>query len=783
MNSRDSRQMTKKSLSKTVIVTTVLGIVIIGAIIGIFTWQVMFKSSTTNSSSSQSTSSSSSSFNELPATYYVANNGNDSWSGSISSPNAQKTDGPFATLARAQVAVRNLKSSNPERKTPIVVQVEAGSYFLSNTLSFTSADSGTPNMQIVWESASNANVTVSGGKLITGFTRVSGNEWAASASGLQYFEQLWLNGQRIYRPRTTQGSYLYIASTVYSNYQSPNCSVPVGSQYECFDRFQFASGALNSSYYDMNNVEIYDFECWTVPILRLASVDTTNDTAFLTGTTSRNNMCHGFITGHRFLVENVREALNQPGEWYFDQPNNQILYIAAQGENPNTENFIAPQLTELIDANGLSYVTFHGFAFSNTNWVVPPSGWISPQGEGLTLSPVPGAINLTDSSYVTFDSCVISHASGYGMEIFGTGAFQSTSQTPYNNLIVNSALYDLGAGGILVGHPPSPSDTDANVAQYTLIQNNVIEGTGRFLPAGYGIYILNSHNNLVSHNLIYDTYANAIGAAGGTYESSINLPQLAHDNTIEFNLIYNVNQGVTQDGGAIYTANGPAQGNKILNNVVHDVTADLNASTGGYGGWGIYFDSTSQNVVAENNLVFRTSYPSIHQNDGFNNTVTNNILAYGNLGIIDRSHNNASSLTVTHNIIYWDINSAEGSFQRGIWTCSGTCASQFTFSNNLYWYLGGAPTFITAFPVKSYTLSQWQTSLGEDIGSMVANPMFANPSYPNDNYTLLAGSPALSVGFVPFNPNQAGRFASAILNPPAQQPAFPLQLLNPNTGF
>lgn len=719
----------------------------------------------------------------MPATFYVATNGNDSWSGSISSPNVQKTDGPFATIARAQTVVRNLKNSNPGRTTPIVVEIEAGTYFLSNTLSFTSADSGTPNMEIVWEAASNANVTVSGGKQLTGWTHVSGNEWEASASGLQYFEQLWVNGQRIYRPTTTEGNYLYVASTVYSNYQSPNCSIQVGSQYECFDRFQFSSGAINSSYYDMNNVEIYDFECWTVPILRLGSVDTLNDTAFLTGTTSRDNMCHGFITGHRYLLENVREALNQPGEWYFDKPNNQILYIAAQGENPNMETFMAPQLTQLVDANGLNYVTFHGLTFSNTNWVVPPSGWISPQGEGLTLSPVPAAINLTDSSYVTFDSCVISHVSGWGVEIFGTGTFQPTSQIPYSNLIVNSAMYDVGAGGILVGHPPSPSDTDANVARYTLIQNDVIEGTGRFLPSGYGIYILNSHNNLVSHNLIHDTYANAIGAAGGTYEYNINLPALAHDNTIEYNLIYNVNQGVTQDGGAIYTANGPAQGNRILNNVVHDVTADLNATTNGYGGWGIYFDSTSQNVVAENNLVYRTSYPSIHQNDGFNNTVTNNILAYGNLGIIDRSHNNASSITITHNIIYWDINSIEGSFQRGIWTCSTTCSSQFSFSDNLYWYLGGTPTFITAFPVKSYTIFQWQNSLGEDAGSIVANPTFANPSYPNDNYTLLAGSPALGVGFVPFNPSQAGRFASATINPPTLVQAFPLHLLNPSTGF
>ncbi|MGI0081632.1 MAG: hypothetical protein ACRECH_18685, partial [Nitrososphaerales archaeon] len=111
-----------------------------------------------------------------------------------------------------------------------------------------------------------------------------------------------------------------------------------------------------------------------------------------------------------------------------------------------------------------------------------------------------------------------------------------------------------------------------------------------------------------------------------------------------------------------------------------------------------------------------------------------------------------------------------------------SCTSQFDLSDNLYWYIGGTPTFITAFPVKYYTLAQWQ-SLGEDSGSIIANPMFANPGYPYDNYTLLSGSPALSVGFVPFNPNQAGRLPASSLTPPAQAPAFPLQLLNQNTGF
>jgi len=629
-------------------------------------------------------------------------------------------------------------------------------------------------------------VVISGGKQITGWTQVSTDEWEASAAGFQYFEQLWVNGQRIYRPDTTNSSYLYFVGPVYSAYKTASCPVPVGTQYECFDRFQFRGGDLKSTYYSLNDVEIDDFECWTMPRMRVSSIDTANDTAFLTGSTSTQQSCHGFIAGHKYLVENVKEDLSKPGQWYLDQPNDQILYIASPGENPNSESFVAPQLEQLIVANGLSYVTFQGLTFSNANWVVPPQGWISPQGEELNpTSEVPGALSFVDSSYITVASSTVSHIGDYAISFVGTGGFQPTPQSPYSNEVINSEMYDTGAGGIVVGRLPLPTDTDANVAQYTLIQNNEIEGIGRFLPGSYGVYVLNSHNNAISHNDIHDTYSNAIGV-GGTYGGSLKLPQLAHDNLIEFNLAYDINQGVADDGGAIYTASGNAQGNEILNNVVHDVTADLNSTVHGYGGWGIYFDSTSQNVLAENNLVYRTSNPSIHQNDGFNNTVTNNILAYGNLGAIDRTHNNASSLTVTRNIILWDINSAQGSFQRGIWTCSGTCTSQFSFSDNLYWYLGGTPNFITTNgdsgnPI-DHTLSQWQ-ALGEDEGSLVANPMFADPGYPADNFTLASDSPAFSIGFVPFDASLAGLLQGSQTMGPVVAPAFPLHLLNPNSGY
>ena len=59
---------------------------------------------------------------ETNADFYVSTRGSDSWSGS-STPNAQGTDGPFATLERARDAVRDLKKKTT---SDIVVLVREG---------------------------------------------------------------------------------------------------------------------------------------------------------------------------------------------------------------------------------------------------------------------------------------------------------------------------------------------------------------------------------------------------------------------------------------------------------------------------------------------------------------------------------------------------------------------------------------------------------------------------------------------------------------------------------
>src|SRR5438874_292838 len=76
-------------------------------------------------------------------TFYVSSNGNDAWSGKLADINAQKTDGPVATLAHARDLVRNAKRvARGSAPAGIDVVVRGGICFLAEPLVLETADSG-----------------------------------------------------------------------------------------------------------------------------------------------------------------------------------------------------------------------------------------------------------------------------------------------------------------------------------------------------------------------------------------------------------------------------------------------------------------------------------------------------------------------------------------------------------------------------------------------------------------------------------------------------------------
>ena len=74
------------------------------------------------------------------AELHVAPDGNDAWSGTRAQPNADKSDGPVASLAGARDALRKLRAAKPVQG-PVRILVAAGRYSPSRAKRYSSGPS------------------------------------------------------------------------------------------------------------------------------------------------------------------------------------------------------------------------------------------------------------------------------------------------------------------------------------------------------------------------------------------------------------------------------------------------------------------------------------------------------------------------------------------------------------------------------------------------------------------------------------------------------------------
>jgi hypothetical protein len=732
------------------------------------------------------------------ADFYVAPTGSDSNPGTL--------DLPFATFNQARESADALLLKDKGRTAPILVMFRAGNYFLASTLNFTSADSGISTLGIVYENYPDETPVFTGGVQLTGWKSSGSNTWEVTLpSTTQYFEQLWYNGQRRLRPRLGSsagvvGTYYRIASPVYLSSPETNCTMESSpGQYECYDRFEYTAtdpvsntwknlsppsgnpcGAAGNSY-PSGDIELDLFERWDMSKLRISCIDTSTHIIYFTGPTSIKQDSDTLgnqtpIAGHRYLIENIQNDLTQPGQWFLNRSSSSwtLTYLSNPGEDPNTDTVIIPQLSQLVIAAGLQYVTFSGLTFTNDNWTIPAAGYPSLQQEPS----LPTAISCQNCQHVTLNGDTITQTSGGGVEFITT----STTSTTADDNIENSMFYDIGGMAIRIGLLPYYTDTDSNVAQFTTVQNNAVEGYGRVIASSPGISQGDGHNNTYTHNDVYDGYQDGIEVCAPPCAPGNSNSRGVFDNTTSFNQIYDIGQGILDDMGCIYYDTDPSgTGNQILNNKCHDVIDAEGLDSDGYAGQGYYLDLETSNVLVENNLAYRLSASAMAETCGPQtpdtaNTIKNNIFAFFQQaakqeGCIPPA-GGVLQFNFTNNLVYYEPQSSVQSMCA--YSPTGGLAATQNYQQNLYCYAGNAdcamPTdafFTSNSSCQAHTsvdFTSWQ-ALGEDLGSMVANPMFVNPNYPADDFTLQSGSPASQVGFVAFNVNEPGRKPGATAVP------------------
>src|SRR5439155_26880278 len=223
--------------------------------------------------------------------------------------------------------------------------------------------------------------------------------------------------------------------------------------------------------------------------------------------------------------------------------------------------------------------------------------------------------------------------------------------------------------------------------------------------------------NRVAHNHIHDFSYTGI-SVGWTWGYG---KTLARDNVIEFNAVHDLGKERLNDMGGIYTL-GVQPGTVIRSNVFHDIAGFR------YGGWGIYLDEGSTEILVEKNLVYRTTHGGFHQHYGRENIVRNNIFALGRDAQIQRTRAEPhSSFPFERNIVFW----REGSLFAG-----DLSDFHFAFDHNLYWRGDNGE-------IRCGNLSwdEWRAK-GMDLHSLVADPLFVAPE--KGDFHLKPASPAFN---------------------------------------
>ncbi|CEK15011.1 Right handed beta helix region [Chthonomonas calidirosea] len=671
------------------------------------------------------------------ADFYVAPNGNDSWSGRLAAPNSHRNDGPFLTLERAQMAVRTFRSQHPNLHRPIVVLIRGGFYPLKQPMVFTPEDSGTAESPTVFEAYPGEKPIISGGQVLNNWQAVAPDRWTTTLpdvkNGLWNFCQLWVNGERRYRPRLPINGYYTITQEGTS---SP------AAQGKGFDQFGYAPGSFNPHWPDLKDVEVIVFHTWAAGRYHVASLDTSRSIVTLVGHTPGTEWWTSFPKGNRYLIENVKEALSQPGQWYLDRSTGVLTYLPKAQERLQNAQIVAPRLDQLLLLQGnpnadvpVSYLVFRGLTFAYSNWNLPPEGHDAPQAE----VDLPAAIEATMAHNCLFDRCHIMHTGAWAISL-GEGC--------QNNHIENCAFTDLGAGGIKLGETIIREQPQL-IASNNTVQNCLIADGGRLHPAATGIWIGQSPYNRLINNTIGNLYYTGI-SVGWTWGYG---KSLAHDNIIMNNRIENIGQGLLSDMGGIYLL-GISPGTVLEHNLLRHIRSLT------YGGWGIYFDEGTSDVLAEDNIVYDTKSGGLHQHYGANNRVINNIFALNLEAQLVRTRaEDHLSFTLEHNIVY---------YRQGTLLGSNWSGNNYHLDYNLYWNAAGQPVTFDGM-----SFSQWQQK-GQDLHSLIADPEFLDPE--KGDFRLKSNSPAFRIGFKPisltgFGCNLDPREVEAALHTP---PAFPL---------
>ena len=428
---------------------------------------------------------------DTTADFYVAPGGKDTWSGRLAAARADGSDGPLATLAGARDAVRRMKEQGPLRK-PVRVLLRGGTYAVGEPVVFFEGDSGTKQAPICYAAYPGEKPILSGGVPISGWHKAEGPLWTATVPGVKegrrYFRSLFVDGKRCIPARTPNEGAEFSADVIKPLHRSTQDDVisSYGLRYHNQDIKPWSN---------LDDAVVVVYHAWTAARHCIASVDVAHKIVHFT---NRGQFPVGWCAAPRYYVENVREALDAPGEFYLERKTGLLSYYPRPGEDMTKAQVIAPRPETLLMMEGnaaglmaVEYLTFDGIGFEYSDWVMPRDEMVDIQSAAFLKT---AAILCRGVQHCTFERC---HMATWA----ATGCGWSAARRTIAWCSATCTIWAPAACGLARRCCPACTRNRPNAMRCS---NCFIHDGSRVFHAGMGVLIGCSSYNKVLHNEICD---------------------------------------------------------------------------------------------------------------------------------------------------------------------------------------------------------------------------------------------------------------------------------------
>ncbi len=441
----------------------------------------------------------------LPAAeFHVSATGKDASSGSKSAP--------FRTLPAARDAARRFAG-----KEAVTVHVGNGVHYLPDTFVLGPADSGSAKFPIIYQAENEGKAIISGGLDLSGKLSWQNDKasgiWQAKLPADLSIDQLFINGTRQRMAR-------------YPNYDAAQTTAAYqGFAADAFSKQRAAKWADPEGGY----IHAMHVARWGGYHYRITGKKPDGNVTYEGGW--QNNRQMGMHKDFR-MVENIREELDAPGEWFYDAKSNTLLLLPEGKFDPDTAKVEVVRLRHLIDFRGtaespVKHITWKGFVFRHTARTFMDtrepllrSDWAIYRG---------GAVLLTGTEDVSILDSEFDQPGGNAVFV-----------NNYNRraLIKGCHIHDAGASGIcFVGDPTAvraplfeyaktqdltkidrtPGPKSNNYPADSVVEDCLIHGIGRVERQPAGVQISMSANITVRDTSIYDCARSGINISEGTW--------------------------------------------------------------------------------------------------------------------------------------------------------------------------------------------------------------------------------------------------------------------------